>query len=85
MDIVPMPNLDGHFDEIDLKHEEKVKILNQIRSAKPVQSGHSFHSWDEVFFIDGTLYRVYGALGNYDINDRSWIVRMDPVQLRSDK
>jgi hypothetical protein len=85
MDIVPMPNLDGHFDEIDLKQEEVADILNKIRSAKPVRSGHSFHAWDEVFFIDGTLYRVYGALGNYDINERSLIVRMDPVQLHSDK
>jgi hypothetical protein len=85
MDTVPMPDLDGHFDEINLKQAEINEILKLIRAANPVRSGHSFTSWDEIFFIDGTLYKVYGALGNYDINERSWIVRMDPVTLCSDK
>jgi len=85
MSYIPMPDLEGHFDEIDLNQNEILEILREIRAAKPVSSGHSFHSWDEIFFIDGTLYKVYGAIGNYDITERSLVVRMDPVELRSDK
>jgi hypothetical protein len=75
MDFFNPDDIDHHFYEIDLSKEEKAEIVPKLRSSSPISGDASLHAWDE---IHGTIYRVYGALGNSDITEDNLIVRLEP-------
>jgi hypothetical protein len=79
----PDYDIDHYFYEIDLSREEKLALLDILDTAEPIGGSSSLAAWDTIYNIDGTIYRVYGALGNYTFDENSLITRLEPYDTHS--
>jgi hypothetical protein len=56
------------FKYTDLPAAEGQALMDRIKREKlePVDSGHSFHCWNDDYIIDGITYQVIGMLGSQE-------------------
>jgi hypothetical protein len=73
------------FYEIDLSLEEKREILDKLNALEPISVNNSMHAWDAIYNLEGTVYRIYGPITNWEFDENNLIVRLEPYERHSER
>jgi hypothetical protein len=76
-------DIEHWFYEIDLNLDEKREIIPKLNEHTLLSTNNSLHGWDIVYNVGGSIYRVYGVIGEWLVDENSLIVRLEPHERHS--